>query len=77
MSIFTSGGAINFTGISNTLTTDGGNVKLTHSSAGVSVPNTGVDIDMDPPLMTAGTLSFANGTNLNIAFNGTTVDQRL
>ena len=69
-----SGGAIDFTGTGNTLTTDGGNVFLTPGIAGVSMANSGVDIDMDPPLMTAGTLSFANGTNLNIAFNGTTVD---
>ena len=69
----TSGGAINFTGTGNTLTTDGGNVFLAPGSTGVSVSNSGVDIDMDPPT-TGGTLSFADGSILNIALNGTTAD---
>ena len=69
----TSGGAINFTGTGNTLTTDGGNVFLAPGSAGVSVSNSGVSIDMDPPT-TGGTLSFADGSILNIALNGTTAD---
>jgi VCBS repeat-containing protein len=65
----TSGGAINFTSGSFVIT-NGGNLTLAPaSSASVGIHKSSTDVNVG-----TGTLSFANGTNLAIPINGTTVD---
>ena len=64
-----SGGAINFT--SGAVSTLGGSLVLTPGgTASVGVAKSGNDVN----LSSSGTLSFASGSDLAIAINGTTVD---
>jgi hypothetical protein len=68
----TSGGAINFSG--GPLDTGGGNLVLSPGSpASVGVAKAGNDVSLGT-FGTTGTLSFASGSDLAIALNGTTVD---
>jgi sugar lactone lactonase YvrE len=62
-----SGGAINFNG--GSFNTHGGNLTLTPGSGGVGVAQAGTDVNVG-----TGKLAFADGSNLDIAINGTTVD---
>jgi len=65
----TSGGAINFSG--GSLMTAGGNLKISPgAAASMGVAKSGIDVDLG----TTGALSFASGTNLAIAINGTAID---
>jgi hypothetical protein len=67
----TSGGAISFSG--GLFDTGGGDLHLSPgSAASVGVHNAGADISLGD----SGTLSFANGSNLAIAINGTAVDSQ-
>jgi hypothetical protein len=69
--ILASGGTINLT--SGVLNTGGGNLHLSPSAGGsVSVDSVGVDAMAGP----AGTISFAPGSDLAIAINGTAVDSQ-
>src|SRR5262245_10202029 len=68
----TSSGAINFSG--GPLDTGGGNLVLSPGSpASVGVAKAGNDVSLGT-FGTTGTLSFASGSDLSIALNGTTAD---